>query len=126
MDGSDDRGLSERASWDSAPDLPCRIGSSSTTAVSWGTGERLQLTERFTRVDADTLLYQCTVDNPAVCTRSFAASFPMNRSDLPLYEYACHEGIQYSPWFARRGAGRSRAAEKRHHNGANSQCHLQR
>ena len=69
-----------------------RIGSFSTTGVSWGTGERLHLTERLTRVDADTLLYQFTIDNPAVFTRSFAATFPMNRSDLPLYEYACHEG----------------------------------
>ena len=38
------------------------------------------------------LRYEFTVENPAVFTRSFSASFPMNRSDLPLYEYACHEG----------------------------------
>ena len=36
--------------------------------------------------------YEFTVDNPAIFTRSFTARFPMNRSDLPLYEYACHEG----------------------------------
>ncbi len=69
-----------------------KIGSFSTTSVSWGTGANLHLTERFTRVDADTLLYQFTVENPAVFTRTFSAEFPMNRSDLPLYEYACHEG----------------------------------
>jgi hypothetical protein len=69
-----------------------KVGSFSTTAVSWGTGANLHLTERFTRVDAATLQYEFTVDNPSVFTRTFSASYPMNRSDLPLYEYACHEG----------------------------------
>ena len=69
-----------------------KIGSFSTTAVSWGTGENLHLTERFTRVDADTLRHEFTVNNPAVFTRSFSGVFPMKRNDLPLYEYACHEG----------------------------------
>ena len=69
-----------------------KVGSFSTTGESWGTGSSLQLTERFTRVDADTLLYQFTVDNPAVFTRTFSGELPMNRNDLPLYEYACHEG----------------------------------
>ena len=69
-----------------------KIGSFSTTGVSWGTGENLHLTERFTRVDPDTLLYEFTVENPTIFTRSFSGKFPMNRSDLPLYEYACHEG----------------------------------
>ena len=69
-----------------------KVGSFSTTAESWGVGATLRLTERFTRVDADTLQYEFTVDNPAVFTRTFSAAFPMNRSSLPLYEYACHEG----------------------------------
>ena len=69
-----------------------KIGSFSTTGVSWGTGEQLHLVERFTRTDDGMLRYEFTVENPAVFTRSFSASFPMNRSDLPLYEYACHEG----------------------------------
>ncbi|MEE2638095.1 MAG: hypothetical protein VYE68_12780 [Acidobacteriota bacterium] len=69
-----------------------RIGSFSTTSVSWGTGANLRLVERFTRLDDRTLQYAFTVDNPSVFTSSFSAEFPMNRSDLPLYEYACHEG----------------------------------
>ena len=36
--------------------------------------------------------YEFTVDNPTIFTRSFTARFPLNKSDLPLYEYACHEG----------------------------------
>ena len=69
-----------------------RIGSFSTTGQSWGTGADLHLTERFTRVDGDTLAYEFTVENPSVFTRPFSARLPMTRSDLPLYEYACHEG----------------------------------
>ncbi len=69
-----------------------KVGSFSTTSVSWGTGENLRLVERFTRVDADTLRYEFTVHNPEVFVSPFSAAFPMNRSDLPLYEYACHEG----------------------------------
>ena len=61
-----------------------------TSAV--GTGATLTLTERFTRVDRDSLLYEYTVDDPTVFTRRFTAAIPMKRSELPVYEYACHEG----------------------------------
>jgi len=69
-----------------------RVWSFSTTFESWGTGENVRLTERFTRVGADTLQYEFTVDDPAVFSRTFTGRFPLNLSDLPLYEYACHEG----------------------------------
>ena len=69
-----------------------KIGSFSTTGTSWGTGEDLHLTERFTRSDASTLEYEFTVDDPSVFARSFTVRFPMTASELPLYEYACHEG----------------------------------
>ena len=69
-----------------------KIGSFSTTSVTWGTGGDLELTERFTRVDGDTMQYEFTVDNSTIFTRPFTARYPMNRSELPLYEYACHEG----------------------------------
>ena len=61
-----------------------------TSAV--GSGETLRLTERFTRVDADTLRYEYTVDDPDTFTRPFTAAIPMRRTELPLFEYACHEG----------------------------------
>ncbi len=57
-----------------------------------GTGATLRLTERFTRVGDDTLLYEYTVDDPATFTRPFTVAVPMQRSTLPLFEYACHEG----------------------------------
>ena len=52
----------------------------------------LRLTERFTRIDANTLDYQVTVDDPATFTRSWTAAIPMVKSEDRLFEYACHEG----------------------------------
>ena len=60
--------------------------------MAFGTGETLRLIERFTRVDADTLLYEYTVDDPATFTAPFTAAIPLLRSSDPIFEYACHEG----------------------------------
>ena len=57
-----------------------------------GTDENLHLTERFTRVGPDTLLYQFTVDDPTAFTKPWSGEIPMTKTDGPLYEYACHEG----------------------------------
>ena len=57
-----------------------------------GSGERLHLVERFTRVDAKTIEYQFTADDPETWTRPWTASFPMTRTNDLMYEYACHEG----------------------------------
>ena len=69
-----------------------KTGSFYTIIDSYGSGETLRLEERFTRVDADTLLYAFTVDDPATFTRPITAEIPMQRTDAPLFEYACHEG----------------------------------
>ena len=60
--------------------------------LALGTGDTLRLTERFTRISDDTLLYEYTVDDPATFTRPFTAALPMRRSSELIYEYACHEG----------------------------------
>ena len=57
-----------------------------------GSDENLRLIERFKRVDADSIDYQFTVDDPTAFTKSWTAAIPMMRSDGGLYEYACHEG----------------------------------
>jgi len=57
-----------------------------------GATSTLHLVERFTRLDADTLEYRFTVDDPATWTRPWTVAFPMVRTDEKIYEYACHEG----------------------------------
>ena len=52
----------------------------------------MKVTERFTAVDADTLRYEFTVDDPDTWTRPWTAVVGMTRSHTPIYEYACHEG----------------------------------
>jgi hypothetical protein len=52
----------------------------------------LKLTERLTRQDADTLLYEFTVNDPSTWTQPWTAQVPMTLTTEPIYEYACHEG----------------------------------
>jgi len=50
------------------------------------------LTERFTRVDAATVEYEFTIDDPGTFTDKITVMVPMTKVDGLLYEYACHEG----------------------------------
>jgi hypothetical protein len=57
-----------------------------------GSAEGLHLIERFTRVDADTVTYEFTIDDPTTFTKQWTVAIPMARTDEHIYEYACHEG----------------------------------
>ncbi len=57
-----------------------------------GSGENMRLTERFTRIDKDTLLYQFTVDDPESFQRPWSGEIPLKKAPGPIFEYACHEG----------------------------------
>jgi hypothetical protein len=69
-------------------------------AAAWRASRAtLHLVERFRRVDADTIDYQFTMDDPTMFTRPWAAAVPMTTNQAArgvavgrLYEYACHEG----------------------------------
>jgi hypothetical protein len=51
-----------------------------------------RVTERFTRIDADTVTYQFTVDDPKTWVKPFSGEYNMVHIDGNVYEYACHEG----------------------------------
>ncbi len=55
----------------------------------------LHLTERFTRADANTLVYEVTLDDPTTWTQPWTFVVPMVRNEGEVYEYACHEGNYY-------------------------------
>ena len=51
-----------------------------------------KVTERFTRVDEETILYEFTVEDPERFTEPWGGQIPISRLHAQLYEYACHEG----------------------------------
>lgn len=52
----------------------------------------LKVTERLHLVDANTILYRFTVEDPTSWVEPWGGEVPMRRLDGLLYEYACHEG----------------------------------
>jgi hypothetical protein len=57
-----------------------------------GSTEDLHVVERFTRIDAGTILYRATIDDPAAFSRPWTIEYPFLATKGPIYEYACHEG----------------------------------
>jgi hypothetical protein len=59
---------------------------------NFGWDRNLHLIERFSLLDADTLLYRFEIDDPTAFTQPWKGELTMSRSSGPIYEYACHEG----------------------------------
>ena len=57
-----------------------------------GSSRNLKVTERFTRADANSILYKATVEDPATWTKPWTVELPFMAAPGPIYEYACHEG----------------------------------
>ena len=57
-----------------------------------GSSERMKVTERLARVDANTISYRFTIDDPATWAQPWTAEAPMTKSVGPIFEHACHEG----------------------------------
>jgi hypothetical protein len=57
-----------------------------------GSSENLHVVERFRRVDANTILYRATIDDPTSFTKEWTLEYPFTSTPGPIYEYACHEG----------------------------------
>ena len=56
-----------------------------------GASRDLHVIERFRRVDADTLLYSFTVEDPNSWSQPWSGEYPWPETDDLVYEYACHE-----------------------------------
>jgi hypothetical protein len=75
-----------------------------------GSTENLHVVERLTRLDAKTLLYRFTVDDPNTWDKPWTGEMTWPQTDQPMYEYACHEG-NYALGDVMRGARKQEAAE---------------
>jgi hypothetical protein len=60
--------------------------------VSYYMSPDAKVTERFTRVAKDQILYEFTVDDPKTYSRPWRAEMALNATSGQIYEYACHEG----------------------------------
>ncbi len=67
-------------------------GPPSNTRQDIFTSKELHVVERFTRVDAETIAYQFTIDDPGTWTKPWSGELYMRRVEGPIFEYACHEG----------------------------------
>jgi hypothetical protein len=84
-----------------------------------GASENMRLTERFTRVDEDTIRYQFTVDDPETWTKPWSAELFMKKTVGPIFEHACHEGnYGLANSLAGARAEEKRAAEEAKKNGS--------
>jgi hypothetical protein len=57
-----------------------------------GSWEHLKVTERFTRVGPDRMLYQFKVEDPTMWDAAWGGEYEFSRLNGIIYEYACHEG----------------------------------
>ena len=57
-----------------------------------GSTQNLHIVERFTRVDAKTLLYRFTIEDPDTWPTAWTGEYTWPATDELMYEYACHEG----------------------------------
>jgi hypothetical protein len=58
----------------------------------FGWDRNLHVVERFSMLDAETLLYRFEVNDPTAFTQPWKGELTMSRAPGPIYEYACHEG----------------------------------
>ena len=57
-----------------------------------GSSDKLRVTEKFTRIDEDTLEYAFTVVDPETWAEPWGGVYPITEMDNVLFEYACTEG----------------------------------
>jgi hypothetical protein len=61
--------------------------------TAWrGASDQLHVTERFTRIDDDTVEYAFTVVDPETWVEPWGGVYPLTEMDNVLFEYACTEG----------------------------------
>ena len=75
-----------------------------------GSTGNLHVVERFSRIDARTLLYRCTVEDPDTWDTPWTGEMTWPLSDKPIYEYACQEG-NYALGDVLRGARKQEAEQ---------------
>ena len=76
--------------------------------------EALHVVERFKRLDADTISYEVTINDPETYSAPWKVAMPLTRNpSYRIYEYACHEGNQAMGDILRGGRAKDKAEAAR-------------
>jgi hypothetical protein len=83
-----------RGHWDGDTLVIDTINFSDKTVVGQNqTSESLHVVERLTRISADTIQYDATIDDPKTCVRPWTVSVPLStQPGYQIFPYECHEG----------------------------------
>ena len=76
----------------------------------FGSWEKLKVTERFTRLGPDRLLYRFTVEDPATWDGPWGGEYEFRPLKGRVHEYACHEGNYALPGILAGARASERAA----------------
>jgi len=72
--------------------------------------DNVKVTERFTRVASNKILYKFTVEDPTTFEKPVSGEVAMNATQGNIYEYACHEGNYALPGILAGAREQERAA----------------
>ncbi|MBM0107233.1 hypothetical protein JM946_21055 [Steroidobacter sp. S1-65] len=78
-----------------------------------GSSENAVVTERFTRVAKDNIVYRFTIEDPSTFTAIIKGELPFQAVDANIYEYACHEGNYALPGILSGAREEEKAAAER-------------
>jgi hypothetical protein len=60
--------------------------------ITFPISPRTRMTERFTFIGVDQILYRFTIEDPALYSQAWTGETLMTRSQEQMFEFACHEG----------------------------------
>jgi hypothetical protein len=76
-----------------------------------GAGPNRKITERFTRVSQDAIVYRATVEDSDTFAAPWTIEYPFHATNDLIYEYACHEGNYALPGILAGARAQERAAQ---------------
>ncbi|HEY2146077.1 MAG TPA: hypothetical protein VGH12_08420 [Steroidobacteraceae bacterium] len=84
--------MGDSIGWYEGPTLVVETTNFPQATALHGAWKELKVTERFTRVAANRILYQFTAQDPTVWDRPWSGEYEFTPSKGRIFEYACHEG----------------------------------
>jgi hypothetical protein len=84
--------MGDSIGWYEGPTLVVETTNFPQATALRGAWKELKVTERFTRVAQNRILYQFTAEDPTIWERPWSGEYEFTPSKGRIFEYACHEG----------------------------------